>query len=102
MTIRPTAAGISGQSEATRTSQSTARGNTAGRSAERRPIESRADEVRISEQARDLQMQAAPDTIPHDEVAPERLRSIAQRIEQGHYELPQVIDETLRRMARDL
>lgn len=102
MTIRPTPSGTTARTEATRGGSVAARSDSAGRPTERRAADRRSDEVLISDQARDLQMHAAPDTIPHDEVAPERMRSIAQRLEQGHYELPEVIDEVLRRMSRDL
>ncbi len=102
MTIRPTTPGTTGRADAARAVPLPVRDDANRRPAERRATGSTTDEVRISDQARDLQLQAAPDSIPHDEVAPERLRSITQRIEQGHYELPEVIDEVLRRMARDL
>lgn len=102
MTIRPTTPGSSERLERTRSApaENSKRGPERSKAAGRGPV--KADDVRISGPARGILTRAGEGAVPQGEVEPERLRSITQRIEQGHYERPDVIDEVLRRLAQDL
>lgn len=59
------------------------------------------DNVEISAQARELQQL---DTVraASGEIAPERMRTVLGRISAGYYDQPQVRDEVIRRLAREL
>jgi hypothetical protein len=59
------------------------------------------DDVRISDQARELQTAGAP-AASTPELSPARMREVLQRLSDGHYDRPEVQREVLRRLARDL
>ena len=102
MTIRPTTPGSSERVERTRSApaEKSKRGSERSAAAGRGPA--RTDDVRISGPARGILTRSGESAVPQGELAPERLRGITQRIEQGHYGRPEVIDEVLRRLAQDL
>lgn len=60
------------------------------------------DAVQISAQARQLQMSGAPDRDESNAISPDRLRTILQRMNDGHYDRPEVQDAVLKRIAEEL
>jgi hypothetical protein len=107
MTVRPTS---SGQIPGTAIGRSD---RTAGPAPASRPTEpnttsasgttgTRRDDVQISAQARQLQQADAATRGPAGELSAERLRQVLGRMNDGHYDQPEVQDTVLRRVAREL
>jgi cytochrome c-type biogenesis protein CcmH/NrfF len=63
---------------------------------------SQSDRLAISSEARNLQQLggAAQDTT--SELSADRMREVVKRMNDGHYDKPDVMDEVIRRMAKDL
>lgn len=102
MTIRPTPSGLSGRIDGTRGDRVARTESKTGRTAAPGDAVPRRDDVRISDTARSLQAQAGPEAVPQGELSAERMQAITQRIQQGHYDRPEVIDEVLRQLAPHL
>lgn len=103
MTVRPTP---SGQTPGIRISRTTrpAVGNTTRRPSDGSTPpapEGGRDDVRISDQARELQ-QAGATPAGAPELSPARMREVLQRLSDGHYDRPEVQQEVVRRLVRDL
>lgn len=103
MTVRPTPSGHTPGIPISRTSRPGA-GNTPQRpsdaSSSSVPDGGR-DDVRISDQARELQTAGAP-AQGSPELSPARMREVLQRLSDGHYDRPEVQLEVIRRLSRDL
>jgi hypothetical protein len=62
----------------------------------------RRDDVQISSQARELQKIDTTSRASASEIAPDRLREVLGRVSGGYYDQPQVRNEVIRRIAKDL
>jgi hypothetical protein len=65
------------------------------------PAEPR-DRVEISADVRELQERMAVGDVPAGTMAPERLREVIQRLADGLYDSPQVLDRVVERLPADL
>jgi len=103
MSVRPTSSGQVPRPGIERAGSSEP-GNTARRP-ETGPApvspQGRRDEVEISSQARELQQSGAASG-PSGEIAPAALRQVLDRISQGHYDRPEVQDQVVRALSKDL
>jgi hypothetical protein len=61
-----------------------------------------ADAVELSEAARELLQKIGLDGPPLADLSPERMKEIAARLRSGFYDRPDVVDEVLRRLQKDL
>ena len=73
-----------------------------GTEPEAAPNLERADQVELSEAARELQDRTGLAGPEPPSLEPERLREILQRVSSGYYDRPEVRDEVLRRLQGDL
>jgi hypothetical protein len=64
------------------------------------PETPRVDAVELSQDA--LTLQAGRDATASSEIAPERLKSVLDRISSGYYDRPEIRDRILERLASDL
>lgn len=107
MTIRPPQSGQTSRTPLQRANSSPVPGQTP-RHAEAGPATPTPsgtparDAVQISAQARQLQMSGAPDREEANALSPERLRTILQRMSDGHYDRPEVQDAVLKRIAEEI
>lgn len=104
MTIRPTSSGQTprpGIRDAGRTSAPGAPTRPGESSVPAAPGAQR-DGVHISAEARQLQQQDGSERGGASELGAERMKSILDRISSGWYERPEVRDQVLNRLARDL
>ena len=108
MTVRPTQPGQTSSSGLTRTGKTPTPATPAAR-APQTPLPatpsspaSQGDRLAISSEARNLQQLggAAQDTT--SELSADRMREVVKRMNDGHYDKPDVMDEVIRRMAKDL
>lgn len=103
MTVRPTPSGQNpglGISRAQRPGV----GATPQRASDPPPSPSqeiRRDDVNISEHARELQ-QLGASPAPAPELSPARMKQVLERMSDGHYDRPEVQNEVVRRLAREL
>lgn len=102
MTIRPTSSGTSPRIEGSRGDTVTRSGRKSERAATTGAPSTSSDEVRISAPARQLLAQSGPEAVPQGEVSPDRLLTLSERIAQGHYDQPEIIDAVLRRLSAEL
>jgi hypothetical protein len=72
------------------------------RAAEPAPRPPGADQVELSDAARELLQRAGIEPSGVSTLPRERMREVLQRIAQGFYDRPEVRDETLRRLSGDL
>lgn len=108
MTVRPTQPGQTSSSGLNRTGKTPAPATKAARAPQTpspaAPVSpsSHRDQLAISSEARDLQRLggAAQDTT--SELSADRMREVVKRMNDGHYDKPDVMDEVIRRMAKDL
>jgi hypothetical protein len=104
MTVRPTSSGQIPRPALGRTDR-TAGSAAAPRQAEpggpTAPGVSR-DDVQISAQARQLQQLDSAARGPGGELSADRLRQVLGRMTDGHYDRPEVQEQVVRRIARDL
>jgi hypothetical protein len=103
MSVRPTGSGQTHRPAIDRASQPLP-GVTPGRTADARSLPSGVpgrDDVRISDQARELQ-QADTTRGPAGELSADRLKQVLGRVAGGYYDQPQVRGEVVRRLSRDL
>lgn len=104
MTVRPTSSGQIPRPAIGRTDR------TAGPVSASRPADPSApttsgvnrDDVQISSQARELQQMDSAARGPGGELSVERMRQVLGRMNDGHYDQPEVQDQVVRRLARDL
>ena len=104
MTVRPTPSGQIPRSPIGRTDR------TAGPAPASRPAEPasshapgvRGDQVQISAQARQLQQLDSASRGPGGELSVDRLRQVLGRMNDGHYDRPDVQEQVIRRLASDL
>lgn len=104
MTVRPTPSGQTPRSPIGRTDR-TAPSAPSQRQAEPNPAAAagvRGDRVQISSQARELQQLDLAARGPGGELPAERLRQVLGRMNDGHYDRPDVQEQVIRRLARDL
>jgi hypothetical protein len=62
----------------------------------------RGDEVQISSQARELQQLDAATRGPGGELSAARMKEVLSRLSDGHYDRPEVRDQVLRQLRKDL
>ena len=60
------------------------------------------DRVELSPEARQLESALRAQNLSLTQLAPERLRQVLDRIASGHYDRPEVIDQTVRQIASEL
>ena len=60
------------------------------------------DNVQISSQARELQHMDSAARGPGGELSVDRLRQVVGRMNDGHYDQPEVQEQVVRLLARDL
>jgi hypothetical protein len=101
MSVRPTGSGQTHRTAIDRASQPLPAAS--GRAADARSLPGAPgrDDVRISDQARDLQ-QADASRGPVGELPADRLKEVLGRVAGGFYDQPQVRGEVVRRLSRDL
>jgi hypothetical protein len=102
MTVRPTSTEQSRRPEIGRATSAPAPASARSGDAAA-PTAPRAgrDDVRISEQARELQ-QLDAGRGPSGELAPDRLKELLGRVASGYYDSPQVRTEVVRKLAQEL
>lgn len=66
------------------------------------PASSRPDDVEVSGTAHELQARSAGEIPPAGELEPARLRELARRVSEGHYNTPEVLDQVSRRVMDHL
>jgi hypothetical protein len=64
--------------------------------------ETAADRVELSPAAKELRELAAANRPEANTISPERMKQVLQRIADGFYDRPEVIDEVARRLDTDL
>ena len=104
MTVRPTTSGQTPRPAISRTDR------TANPASASRPTDSvapaasgvRRDDVQISAQARKLQQVDSTARGSVGELSADRLRQVLGRMSDGHYDRPEVQDQALRQLSRDL
>ena len=106
MTVRPTTSGQTSRPAINRTDRTASPASpSAARPAEPSVTGAsgvRRDNVQISAQARQLQ-QADPTTRgTSGELSADRLRQVLGRMSSGHYDQPEVQDQVVRQLSRDL
>jgi hypothetical protein len=100
MTINPTSGGPMSRPDATRLSGTAASPQPAesGSAASVPAAAQPADEVEVSGAARELLERGGAEAPPANQLPPERLRQIARRIADGHYDRPEVQRHMLERI----
>jgi len=104
MTVRPTTSGQTPRPAISRTDR-TATPSSASRPAEPSTTAAfgvRGDDVQISAQARQLQQADSATRGTGGELSADRLRQVLGRMSSGHYDRPEVQDQVVRRLSRDL
>ena len=104
MTVRPTSSGQIPRPALGRTDR------TASPAPASRPAEAGApatpgvnrDDVQISSQARQLQQLDSAARGPGGELSADRLRQVLGRMNDGHYDRPEVQEQVVRQLAREL
>ena len=103
MSIRPPSGDLPKPIDSTRT----------GGAAESRPLEPRpesrppagapgADRLELSPEARALDAALRAQNLSLSQLPPERLRQVLERIASGHYDRPEVMQETVRQLAGEI
>jgi anti-sigma28 factor (negative regulator of flagellin synthesis) len=103
MTVRPTQPGLTSRSDIARTGKSPAKSPSA--EAQRHEAKSPAhgaDQLDISSEARALQELDAADSVASGAVSNDRMREVARRIADGHYDRPEVAETVIQRLLSDL
>jgi hypothetical protein len=101
MSINPTSGGPPPRPEANRLSgtAATPQPAEAGNAGSEQPAAAQAaDGLELSGAARELLQRGAADSPPASQLPPERLKQIAHRIAQGHYDRPEVQRQMLERI----
>lgn len=106
MTIRPPQSGQTSRTPLQRANASplpaNAPRNADAGAATPTPAAPARDAVQISAQARQLQASNAPERDENHALSPDRLRTILQRMSDGHYDRPEVQDAVLKRIAEEI
>jgi hypothetical protein len=108
MTVRPTQPGQTSSSGLSRTGKTptpAARApQTPSPAAPLSPAStsSQGDQLAISSEARNLQQLGGAPQETTSELSADRMRDVVKRMNDGHYDKPEVMDEVIRRMVKDL
>ena len=104
MTVRPTPSDPSPRPGIRRTDRPAAPSVPARSSDPAAPATSgtRRDDVQISSQARELQQMDTETRGPGGELSAERLKQVLGRVSDGHYDRPEVRDQVLHQLRKDL
>ena len=103
MTVRPTTPGLTSRTDISRTAKTPSPASSpAVRAAEPGPFDrSRsADQVEISAEARSLHDDT--EAVASGMLDGARLKQVSERVANGHYDQPEVVDEILKRMLDEL
>lgn len=105
MTVRPTQPGLTSRTDIARTSKAPAKpmgsATPSSDAAHSAPLAG-ADNLEISSEARALQELDSSDPVASGALSNERMLEVSQRIADGHYESPEVIETVVQRLIRDL
>jgi anti-sigma28 factor (negative regulator of flagellin synthesis) len=104
MTVRPTTSGQTPRPAIGRTDRTAASASTSRPTEANTPAASgvRRDDVQISAQARQLQQLDSAARATGGDLSADRLKQILGRMNDGHYDQPDVQDKVIRNITRDL